>query len=92
MTTKATKAKKTDAIEVDDPPMTGPTMGHATHDGEPPRLTGREGDDMQTVTLIGGGPGPGTFRAAVPLPQVLISNGARYTLSDREQGVYAWQA
>lgn len=89
MTTKATKAKR-EANEVDDPPRTGPTMAHATHDGEPPILTGREGDELETVTLIGGGPGAGVFRVAKPIPLVLISSGARYSLSDRDAGLYAW--
>jgi hypothetical protein len=86
------KSKKTDANEPDDPPMTGPTMAHATHDGEAPLLSGLEGDEVQTVTLDGGGRGVGTFRAALPLPIVLISGGSRYVLSDREAGTYHWEA
>lgn len=84
-------SKKKPANEPDDPPNTGPTMDHATHDGEPPILVGRDGDEFETVTLIGGGAGPGVFRVATPIPLVLISNGSRYTLSDRDAGLYAWQ-
>jgi hypothetical protein len=54
-----------------------------------PILSGHEGDDYATVTLIGGGPGDGRYRVAQPLPQAVSSNGGRYLRSTPD--TYAWQ-
>lgn len=64
---------------------------HATHNGEAPLLVGREGDDTRTVRLLGGGAGDGEWRVTEPLPQVLVANGARYLVSNRDEGTYTWQ-
>lgn len=64
---------------------------HATHDGQAPLLVGREGDATRTVRLLGGGPGDGDWRVTEPLPQVLVANGARYLVSNRDEGTYTWQ-
>jgi hypothetical protein len=63
----------------------------ATHDGDAPILVGREGDTFRTVRLLGGGGGEGEFRVAEPIPQVLVANGSRYLISNREEGTYTWQ-
>jgi len=54
-----------------------------------PILAGYEGETYATVTLIGGGPGGGTYRVATPLPQAVSSNGGRYLKSTPD--TYAWQ-
>ncbi len=90
--------KKTDEEVVrseapQEPASTGPTVAdvaaHATHDGEPPILIGREGDTFRTVTLTGGGNGAGQYRVAEPLPQTLIAMGSRYMRSTED--TYIWQ-
>lgn len=62
---------------------------HATHDGEPPILIGREGDTFRTVTLTGGGNGAGTYLVAEPLPQSVVAMGSRYMRSTED--TYIWQ-
>jgi hypothetical protein len=52
-------------------------------------LPGFEGDEYETVTLFGSGPGDGTYRVGKPLPQSVVSNGGRYMRSTPDS--YAWQ-
>lgn len=54
-----------------------------------PILAGFEGDTYATVTLIGSGPGDGSYRVGLPLPQAVVSNGGRYMKSTAD--TYAWQ-
>lgn len=85
----AKRAPKQGPQHVDDPDVVGPTVESVE---DAPILIGREDDtDFEVVTLEGGGPGMGTFRVTAPAPQVVISQGARYVLSDRETLVYHWQ-
>lgn len=64
---------------------------HATHDGEAPILVGREGDTFRTVRLLDGENSGSEFRVAEPIPQVLVANGRRFLISNREEGTYTWQ-
>lgn len=65
------------------------TPGKPAKAADAPILAGFEGDSYATVTLIGGGPGDGSYRAATPLPQAVVSNGGRYLRSTPD--TYAWQ-
>lgn len=59
---------------------------------EAPILPGYEQDEsLDTVTLIGGGAGDGTYRVVASLPHVVLANNDRYVLSDRAAKVYTWE-
>ena len=84
-------APKRGPQDVDDPASVGPTV-ESVDDEDAPILIGKDGDtDFDTVTLEGGGPGGGRFRVTTPAPQVVINQGARYVLSDRDTLVYHWE-
>jgi len=60
---------------------------------EAPILPGYENDEtLDTVTLMGGGPGDGTYRVVASLPHVVLAGGDRYVLSDRAAKIYALEA
>lgn len=71
-------------------PATGPSVETAK---EPGILHGYEHEpELTLVHLTGGGPGDGDYRVSAEVPQTVISNNARYILSDRAARVYNWEA
>jgi hypothetical protein len=79
--------------KVSKPPATGPTVEPAQTAKPAAILAGHEDEpELTLVHLTGGGPGDGDYRVSAEVPHVVISNNARYVLSDRAARLYSWEA